>query len=282
MSALSSNVAVLYVDARGPYPALVEHWYDETRDAKRYKGPWPVVAHPPCGPWGPLRHLNEKQDPSCGPHAVEMVRRWGGVVEHPKGSTLWEHCGLPRPGALPDAWGGVTYEVAQVDWGHVARKRTWIYVVGATSIPSNPPPRDPTHWCSGFRTSKGRTPKHYRQNGSAVPPGIKVASAEQRRRTPVDFARFLISIASSCRPPVKAKKRATVVKATRPSRSRAQVTVTVAVDGKETDRETYKIKRWAVDYVTYAVLVQVADPDYESAKSCTEEADKQPAVRGGA
>lgn len=200
--ALREDVSVLYVDPRGPYPGLVRDWYDEARDAKTFAGDGPVVAHPPCGPWGPLRHLNEKQDPSCGPHAVEVIRRNGGVLEHPKGSKLWEHCGLPKPGELPDAWGGMTFEVAQCDWGHVARKRTWLYVVGAKHpLPMNPPHREPTHWCSGFRTSTGRSPDHYKKNGCAVPPGIKVASAQQRRRTPTDFARFLIEVAASCRAP---------------------------------------------------------------------------------
>lgn len=196
--ALREDVAVLYVDPRGPYPGIVREWFDEARDAKTYAGSLPVVAHPPCGPWGPLRHLNEKQDPSCGPHAVELVRRLGGVLEHPKGSKLWEHCGLPKPGDLPDAWGGQTFAVNQCDWGHVARKPTWIYVVGTRSFPPAPPPGTPTHWCSGFRSSTSRNPKHYRQNGSAVPPGIKVASAQQRRRTPVAFAQWLVEVAANC------------------------------------------------------------------------------------
>jgi hypothetical protein len=31
-----------------------------------------------------------------------------------------------------------------------------------------------------------------------VPPGIKVCSAQQRRRTPVAFAEWLVSVASRC------------------------------------------------------------------------------------
>lgn len=192
--ALIETVSVLYVDPRGPYPLLVRDWYDETRDAKSYAGPNPVVAHPPCGPWGALKRLNKKNDSSCGPHAVDVVRRFGGVLEHPSGSGLWAHCNLPRPGALPDAWGGVTYEVCQVDWGHVARKRTWLYVVGARAVPQNPPRREPTHWVSG-----GREKRHNR-TGGLIPPGIKACSAQQRRRTPIDFARFLIGIAETCVP----------------------------------------------------------------------------------
>lgn len=31
---LRTDVSALYVDPRGPYPLLVEHWYDEARDAR--------------------------------------------------------------------------------------------------------------------------------------------------------------------------------------------------------------------------------------------------------
>ena len=189
--ALIEVVSVLFVDAKGPYPGLVRDWYDETRDARTYAGPNPIVAHPPCGPWSSLRKRSKETTKDCGPIAVDLVRRFGGVLEHPCGSKLFEHCGLPRPGQLADAWGGQTFDVEQVDWGHVARKRSWIYVVGARApMPAAPPKRSPTHWCSGGGQGRGKTP-----------PGIKVCSAEQRRRTPVDFARFLIGIAAQCSPP---------------------------------------------------------------------------------
>jgi hypothetical protein len=189
---LRDDVVALYVDPRGPYPRLVRDWYDADRDAKTYDGPLPVVAHPPCGPWGALKHLNRFQDASCAPRAAEQVRQWGGVLEHPHGSGLFAHAAIPAPGDLPDPWGGVTIEVCQVDWGHVARKRTWLYIVGARALPPVPPPREPTHWVSGGRQPrKGRT-------GGLVPPGIKVCSAEQRRRTPVAVAEWLIEVASRC------------------------------------------------------------------------------------
>lgn len=66
---------------------------------------------------------------------------------------------------------------------------------GARVVPPNPPRREPTHWVSG-----GRYKRHNR-TGGLIPPGIKACSAQQRRRTPVDFARFLLRIAASCTPP---------------------------------------------------------------------------------
>jgi hypothetical protein len=191
-------IAALYIDARGPYPRMpdVDAW-GEVRDARRYAGPFPVVAHPPCGPWGNLRHLATVSATdamkSCGPIAVEQVRAFGGVLEQPRGSKLWERCGIPKPGEPPDAWGGVSIEVAQVDWGHVARKRTWLYLVGCVMPTKFPPPREPTHWVSGGRS-------HDRKgSGGVVPPGIKVCSAQQRRRTPPAFAAWLVDLARSTR-----------------------------------------------------------------------------------
>ncbi len=182
--------AALYIDPRGPYTSMlgVDAW-DIDRDATTYDGPFPVVAHPPCGSWSLLKHLArpDAAGRACGPRAVEQVRRWGGVLEQPKASGLWAACGLPMPGEPPDAYGGVSIEVAQVDWGHVARKRTWLYLVDVEVPTTFPSPRVPTHWVSGSRTAiKG-----------PVPPGIKVCSPRQRRRTPPLFAEWLVALAST-------------------------------------------------------------------------------------
>lgn len=186
------DVSALYVDARGPYPRLVADWWDAERDARRYEGPRPVVAHPPCGPWGGLRHLSRRDDPSLALRAVEQVRRWGGVLEHPARSLLWDACGLPRPGEPVDAWGGTSIEVEQVRWGHGARKRTWLYLVRCAAL-DVPPPRAPTHWVSGARRRKTA-------GGGVVPPGIKVCSSAQRRRTPPALAAWLLEVASRATP----------------------------------------------------------------------------------
>lgn len=190
-------IAALYVAKGGCYYGLpdVDPW-DKDRDARLYAGPWPVVAHPPCGPWGAIRHLTvpgrkRRDDADCMPYAVAAVRRWGGVLEQPAGSVAFRAFGMPHPGEFPDEHGGWSVEVCQVEWGHPARKRTWLYIVGTRAVDLSPPHpgRVPTHWVSGGRhhVRKGR--------GGVVPPGIKVCSARQRSATPLPFRDLLLSIA---------------------------------------------------------------------------------------
>lgn len=192
-------IAALYVDSKGPYPTFpAVDCYDESRDARRYPGPFAVVAHPPCGPWGGLRHMRvpsrerRDRDRELGPIAVAQVRRWGGVLEQPARSKLWEACAIAPP---PEHDGfGFSVEVEQVAWGHPARKKTWLYLVGidpARVLDGMRIGGTPTHWVSGGRDVNRKG------SGGVVPPGIKVCSAQQRRRTPLEFARWLCQLARS-------------------------------------------------------------------------------------
>ena len=69
-------VAALYVDLNGIYPRLLgeDHCWDSERNALSYQGPHPVIAHPPCGPWGRFKAFCTKQDPLLALRAVEQVR----------------------------------------------------------------------------------------------------------------------------------------------------------------------------------------------------------------
>lgn len=191
-----SDVAALYVDARGPYPTIagVDSW-DETRDARKYEGADPVVAHPPCQLWGNFAALNFKRyggdhnrpgnDGGCFAHALATVRRCGGVLEHPASSKAWEAYGLPLPGEARDAFGGYSIEVAQVEWGHGARKLTWLYLVRVPSIALEAPPfhgRQATHQCGWFDRKK---PTLGKREASLTPPAfadylVRLARAARR------------------------------------------------------------------------------------------------------
>lgn len=146
MEILEANtVAALYVDSDGPYigQAGVDAW-SVKRDARQYRGPYPVVAHPPCKRWGNYWHGSPSKphehllgdDGGCFAAALWATRTYTGVIEHPSGSRAWAWFGLPVPPALGGGWsaadrfGGRSCEVTQSAYGHVARKLTWLYMVG--------------------------------------------------------------------------------------------------------------------------------------------------------
>jgi len=141
-------IAALYVETDGAYYGLsgVDPW-DEARDARKYAGPHPVVAHPPCPRWGKLwagqplhiKRTGERKkkgdDGGCFEAALNAVRTWGGVIEHPWGSFAWPHFGLTTPDRaggwiMADFLGGWTCCVEQGQYGHYARKPTLLYAFG--------------------------------------------------------------------------------------------------------------------------------------------------------
>ena len=86
------TVAVLFARSDSVYKTLPGcDVYDMERDARIYDGPHPVVAHPPCRAWGRLRVFASPRpdERNLARLAVAMVREFGGVLEHPAGSTLW-------------------------------------------------------------------------------------------------------------------------------------------------------------------------------------------------
>lgn len=149
MNASATNdfriVAALFVQADGCYANRgdIDAW-PEARDARRYAGPWPVVAHPPCHLWVNLAALNYKRyggehnrpgnDGGCFAAALAAVRKWGGVLEHPASSNAWRTHGLAAPrgkgwhAAGHEEW---VCEVWQSAYGHRARKRTWLFYSGS-------------------------------------------------------------------------------------------------------------------------------------------------------
>lgn len=136
------TIAALFVQRGGVYWDLsgVDAW-DAERDARLYAGPHPVVAHPPCSRWCRLAGLVEARwghkrgdDGGCFASALESVRTWGGVLEHPAYSDAWPAFGLPIP-SRSGGWqrgmcGGWSCRVEQGRYGHKAKKATWLYAHG--------------------------------------------------------------------------------------------------------------------------------------------------------
>lgn len=129
---MSKAVAVLFARADSHYKAMADcDVWDIERDARKWPGGMPVVAHPPCRAWGRLRKFANprKGERLLATWAVRQVRAWGGVLEHPAGSLLWPKAGLPAPGQR-DRFGGWTLPIVQQWWGHRAEKKTLLYIVG--------------------------------------------------------------------------------------------------------------------------------------------------------
>jgi|ERR1700751_227860 len=122
------TVAVLWVQKRSVYLLIdgTDTW-DVDRDARRYEGPYPIIAHPPCGPWGTMAHWNKHHSKEDGLIALELVHRYGGVVEHPWRSKLFRESGLT----------GRFEQHDQGDYGFSSPKPTTLYWVDTAHTLSN-------------------------------------------------------------------------------------------------------------------------------------------------
>jgi hypothetical protein len=195
-------IAALFVRRDSVYKTFPEiDCYDADRDAKSWRGGCPVVAHPPCRTWSMLAPVVTRATPgekALAAWAVGQVRRWGGVLEHPKGSKLFEHCRCGGRDGKPDRWGGIVLTVDQYHWGHRAAKPTRLYVVGAEDIPPMP-----------HRDGK---PTHCITQGHGVRVGHPAFKSRvpdwEREATPPEFARWLVELARNCKGPGKSRRTA--------------------------------------------------------------------------
>lgn len=174
------SAVALYVESSSVYKTLGADCFDAGRDARTFYGTQPVVAHPPCQQWSRLRAFAHVKpvEKELALHALYVVRRNGGVLEHPSGSQLWAVASLPVPGEAADEWGGWTLPVEQSWWGHPCPKRTWLYIVGCA-------PRDIPALPFHLGRASGRVASQ--------------SSGAARVRTPVAFARWLLALAERCR-----------------------------------------------------------------------------------
>lgn len=193
------TVAVLFARADSVYKTL--HGcdvFDKDRDAKTWAGGSPVVAHPPCRGWGRLSYFAKPApgEMALGPFAVDLVRRFGGVLEHPKDSKLWAAAGLPPPGRR-DVYGGWTLPISQHWWGHRAEKLTWLYIVGCEP---GQVPRIPLHL--GHATHVIAQSRVRRKDRSRLRKGMPgwrpEVSKEEREHTPPRLADWLVELARLC------------------------------------------------------------------------------------
>jgi len=157
-------ISVLFVCRSSPYWSMPVECFDLARNALTFQGSGPVIAHPPCRGWGRYHHRAKTLpgETELALWALDLVRRNGGVLEHPRSSMLWRHL---QPGDK-------SLTVRQSDFGHRAEKDTRLFYSRCV-----PPPLPP------------------RFDGPLVP--VEHLCRAERERTPRPFCEWLLSFASS-------------------------------------------------------------------------------------
>jgi hypothetical protein len=125
------------------------------------------------------------------------------VIEHPEASHAWRAFGLRRPPReggwiAADLDGGFTCCVEQGHYGHRARKATWLYAKGMSTLPS-------LRWGScGARARLDHGYHSAAERAAAVAAGTHEPhrggsrlTAAENLATPVEFRDLLIGIAES-------------------------------------------------------------------------------------
>lgn len=209
--ATRAMIAALFVEAGGPYYGLpdVDPW-DKERDARLYRGPWPVVAHPPCERWGRywrgspyaiargLNDFKKGDDGNCFAAALDAIDRYGGVLEHPADSAAWDAFDLHKPprsgGWIMANWLGMwTCYVEQGQYGHAFRKPTWL-LAKAPALPSLQwgefPVKPPEEHIEQFGYERARKRGWLASVGGG-------GNSRERSKTPAPFRNLLLDIARS-------------------------------------------------------------------------------------
>lgn len=171
-------VTILYTKKNSIYNTLNVDTWDIHRDARKWPGGNPIIAHPPCRMWGDhhWKAKGTKEEATLAIHAILMTRLYGGITEHPQKSKLWKIMKLPLPGQR-DQYGGWTLSISQKWFGHRAEKKTFLYIVG---IKPGEVPEYPIKLHKPTNT-------------------IENMAKPEREHTPIQFAQWLIKTASLCK-----------------------------------------------------------------------------------
>ena len=123
-------VTVLFCTENSIYKKLGCNVYDKNRDALSWSGKEPAIYHPPCQLWSRMKYFSTapESDKYYALWSVNKVRSYGGILEHPAASSLFNLMNLPKPGRSDEF--GFTVEIDQFNYGHLARKKTWLYICG--------------------------------------------------------------------------------------------------------------------------------------------------------
>jgi hypothetical protein len=170
-------ISILFTQNNSIYKKLKQDCWNKDRNARTWPGGNAIIAHPPCRAWGKFwwKSLHDDAEIQLAIFAINKIRLYGGIMEHPRTSGIWKYRGLqlPKPGTT-DKYGGFTICIKQSWFGHRAEKETILYIVGLTEkeIPAIPITFD------------------------VVPNRVEYMCKAERERTPKDLALWLIETAT--------------------------------------------------------------------------------------
>jgi hypothetical protein len=178
-------ISALYVRKDSIYKELGIDSWDIERDARLYDGNGPIICHPPCRAWGKYKGFAKPREGEklLAIESINKIRKLGGVLEHPRHSSLWKEMDLPVGNEI-DEFGGFSIYIDQFVFGHKARKATLLYVCGIdrSKIPSVPLKFDAiTHYVGFPKSFNGRN-------------GMKEITKKEREQTPIELAKWLIRL----------------------------------------------------------------------------------------
>lgn len=175
-------ISALFVRSNSIYKTLGVDCWDAERNALFWPGGNPAIFHPPCRGWGSFHGLSVAtlEEKALAPWSIDQVRKWGGVVEHPRSSSLWSYCRLPT-GRNLDLYGGFTLCINQHWFGHLAEKKTLLYIVGLRPADIPPYPLNLDAVTHIVATSSSQRVK-------------KELSKSARECTPIALATWLIQV----------------------------------------------------------------------------------------
>jgi len=113
------KIAVLCANVNSVYKSFPDlEVYDKNRNAYTFPGGSPIIAHPPCQQWSRLKHFakGDQAEKDLAFFCLEMVNKYGGILEHPIGSHFFKAAGITK-----------TYSINQSWFGFPAKKTTLLY-----------------------------------------------------------------------------------------------------------------------------------------------------------
>lgn len=176
------SISVLFTQSHSNYDkfTIFDTW-DINRNAFLCTSRSPAIYHPPCRLFSRLRKFSTApaKEKKCAFFSLARVRQFGGILEHPRSSTLWKNGNFDLSGQV-DSYGGFLRSVNLSWFGFPCEKKTMLYFVGIK--PGSLPPfpmnlQAPTHVIS---SSKQTT--------------LKELSKNQRSSTPVQMIDYFITV----------------------------------------------------------------------------------------